>query len=1165
MKNKFLMKPCLILFVFSLLMLFGLAACKKTEAPTTGEPTTNSTITGEDKTTTKDDGTTTKDDVTTSQEEELIYDPYVEDGVVNSSLLPELETLEEIYVVSYNFANFKSSQQGEKIFCELVTLSVLQGLTASKEGYKKGLYLNIKEGGYNENANQTWLDELVDTMDLTVHTFETDTEKTAFLKAVDFFKDLVTKTDNDKPGYILVKQSLVDAVDNDGNQIMKGSQSINAGCTIASATGYLVVDETAKEDIDALGFEMAVDARNMSEIDAYNAYSDGLNDSIIMLCNNGQTQNRDYGVATHSYFTYESNLNDSFMNQITDIDNGKYKQGTLTVGWSSSGEVSQVNRHALYGFNFTCTNYSYNLSQLARQGRKVLVQKTSEINITADPTKKYVAFVLTDGDNITWHQNNFPFDETHYGYTGNINFKMNYTMAPLMADLCPSVMAYEYKKATHNQSFICGVSGSGYIYPSEYISSMNQEALEVFTDSTDEYMRRSGISYVEILDNSPFNKTVMNSYAKRENIKGGLVLANYNYYKQGGDIKYYNGKPFIGVAESMWSDTPGRVAYRLNSLPVDITSANGYTVVTVHAWTASMKDVCKVVSLLDDNIVVVSIDEMMQLIKDNVKGDSNRTAVANTNYPSDVDEYIDAADLYNNLPTLNQTLFTFDTYLDYEGWTPYYGAKVYDRLTFSSEPWTYSTAIRTTEDGGSGYSIRFDGSDYGNIDENPNSSLYAKLKVPNEDNVKFSFFVRGEGYGYDADYRVRTISLVDGKETINVLNKWTEAGDDKWREVVYDISDYKGQDVVFIIEHNSTQREGDGEILYIDNIEIRVESLDLQTLKSAKVNSNTKMTFDSDMCSLNVIGDVTHNSTLECLEANVYAVNKANYEADAVLYTRFDLKDFSDYTHAKFGVWLKAEESKTIEARLGLVSADGKTILRQSTYRTITDENTYMSLDLDTYRIKGGAFKYAYVFIELRGNGTDSKVYLDNVSFSKYTRDLTNGYFFDKEFLFGLDEVDFESLEDLNNWQYEAGRILGNEARIIEDKVRLYGYDCMKSDDSMIASKSLSLYSMVKNEFNGRMFQKTDLTNANSISFDVEKIEKTKDNTDCSTSQFRVIFIQESGVTVIQNWTKVTNLNAETKVIDLSSISGSGILMIEEDSSLNGDYSGFILSNININ
>ena len=1176
MKKRRLLKLILSLMILSGLALSACSKTKRTTTTTTTKPTTtvgttNGTTSSGNVTTqtttsqSKVTGQTTTVQTTTGVTTE-IFDSAYTDGEVNLSLLPKLEELKSIDVIFYNFETSKSSQQGEKKFCELVTLSVLQGLSARTEGSERGLYINVKEGGFHEDAYSTWLKELENTVGCESNLIEKDDTQSAFIKAVDLYKDFVTKTSSGKYGYILIKQTLKDATDGDGNPIQVGSQSVNAGCTIAAATGYLVVDETSEEEIKALGFEMAVDARNMSEIDAYNQYHEYLCDDIIMLCNNGQAQNRDYGIATRSYFMYESNKDDDFMNDITDPTDGKYQQGTLTIGWSSTGEVSQVNRHALYGFNFTCTNYSYNLSQMARIGASSFKQKESSRNITADPNKKYVALVMTDGDNITWHQNDFPFSNSYFGYEGEINFKMNYTMAPLMADLCPSVINYEYVNATENQYFVGGVSGSGYVYPSEYVNAMNDDALEVLTSSTNEYLRRAGLKYVEILDNTVFNRTVMNSYAKQENIEGGIVLANYDYYKQGGDIKYYNNKPFVGVAEAMWSDTPGRVAYRLNSLPVDINSANGYTIVKIHCWTSSMSDVVKMVSLLDDNIELVTVDEIMQLIKENVPQDSKRTAVPNTNYPADVDEYIDPVDFYNNLPVLDKNLFTFDNYLDYEGWNKYIGAKLYDYVSFSGEPWIYSTAVRTTVDGGSGYSIRLDGSDYGNVDSNPNSSIYAKLHVPDSDNAKFSFFVRGEAYGFDADYRTRIIVNVDGKPKIISLNSsWVEAGDDKWREVVYDVSEYKGQDVVFVIEHNSTSKEGDGEILYIDNIQIREETLSVSDIKAAKVNNNTNLTFDSGLDGMNVSGTGMYNETLKCLEAIVSAVNKNNNEADAVFYTRFDLKNFTDYTHARFGAWVQAESGKSAQVRLAVISADGKTILRGSDYVTIGDQKQFISIDLDTFRIKGGAFKYAYCIIEVRGNGSDASVYIDNASFAKYTRDLTSGYYFDKAYLLGMEEKSITSLNDLSNWSLEIGRGLEDSATLNDSIVRLYGYDFMRSDDTMVASKGIGIYSKVKNEFNARMVAYTDLTDVNSMKITLKRVEKTLTDLDAGTPQVRVIFVTDDGVTTLCDWTKITSYTDIEKSLDLTQVSGKGAILIEVDSATNGDRAGVLISDIIFN
>ncbi|MBR3864248.1 MAG: Ig-like domain-containing protein [Clostridia bacterium] len=1090
------------------------------------------------------------------------------EGEVGFSYFEDLQPLKELDVISYDFGTNKHSQQGTAIFGELISLSVLQGLLARTEGNTLGLYLNVKQGGLNAASSKTWLEELGNLEGVTVTEIEETADRKPFEIALEKYSNFVTKTANNKPGYVLFEQKIVDAVDADGNQIQKGEQEVNAACTVSAATGYLAIDVTSKELAESLGYEMAVDARGWSEQDAFNRYSDNLSSDVIMLTNNGQAENRDLGIALGTYFMYESNIDNAFMNKITDPVNGKYQQGTLTVGWSATGEVNQVNRHALYGFNFTCTNYSWNLSQLARQGDKCFKQKSNPAKITADPTKKYVTFIMTDGDNITWHQGDFPFSETWYGYSGRGSFPMGWTMAPIMADIAPSIIKHEYEMATEKDEFVCGVSGAGYVYPSEYVKAMQYDALDKFVDATGEYMRRADLDYVEILDNQPFNSTVMDVYSSNENIHGGFVLANYDYYKQGGDIKWYNGKPFIGIGEAMWSDTPGRVAHRLNSLPVDITSANGYTVVKVHCWTTAMEDLQRVVNLLDSNIEIVTPSQMIQLVSDNVKTDSKRTAVPDTDYPEDVDEYVDANYFWNNLPLNSKTEFTFDKYLDYEGWEKHIGSKQYDYVSFSGEPWVYSTATRTTVDGGSGYSIRLDGSDYGNLDSNPNSAIYSKLKVPNSDNARFSFFVRGEAYGYDADYRVRIITNKNGAPELLSLNKaWTAAGDDKWIEVCYDVSEYKDQEVIFIIEHNSTSKEGDGEILYIDNITIGEETLDLATIKKATVNAKTSFDFADGaqgFASATANGaSAEYDANMQALVANVKATNLANGGADVAYYTRFDLSKVSGFTHHKFGVFMQAESGKTAQVRLSMVSADGKSILRNGPWTTISDKQTYMSYDLDSIRIQGGAFKYAYAIIEVRGAGSDAKVYIDNASFAKITRDI-EGLYYDAEYLKNLSAVEIASLSNLSAWGLEGGRGLEDVAQLQENSVRLYGYDFMRGNDTMLVSKALSGYAKVKNEYNARMFAKVNVGSASSISFDVARIEKTLTNQNAVIPQVRVIFIKDDGgVVVLNDWKDISSYKTTTVQVSLSAVANmTGTIVIEMDCSQNGDRAGVNLSNI---
>jgi len=66
-------------------------------------------------------------------------------------------------------------------------------------------------------------------------------------------------------------------------------------------------------------------------------------------------------------------------------------------------------------------------------------------------------------------------------------------------------------------------------------------------------------------------------------------------------------------------DTPSSIATKLNNLSTDINSADGYSLIPVHIWSNGVDEIVECAELLDENVRVVTPDEFVSLIKQNVQ------------------------------------------------------------------------------------------------------------------------------------------------------------------------------------------------------------------------------------------------------------------------------------------------------------------------------------------------------------------------------------------------------------------------------------------------------------------------------------------------------------------------------------------------------------------
>lgn len=107
-----------------------------------------------------------------------------------------------------------------------------------------------------------------------------------------------------------------------------------------------------------------------------------------------------------------------------------------------------------------------------------------------------------------------------------------------------------------------------------------------------------------------------------------LSLDPTRYAGGEGKIWFVNDKPFISYRLSLWHpDGENAVvthewldeqAAVVNSYPADIHSINGYSVINIHPWSVSIDDLAYFVSQLDDDVVLVTVDELMLMINQNV-------------------------------------------------------------------------------------------------------------------------------------------------------------------------------------------------------------------------------------------------------------------------------------------------------------------------------------------------------------------------------------------------------------------------------------------------------------------------------------------------------------------------------------------------------------------
>ena len=464
---------------------------------------------------------------------------------------------------------------------------------------------------------------------------------------IEFAKDFLAANPGVKPVYFTDPWQLLEksrsAIADNGYILYEGGDNptVNMAATICGVERWLMVEKSLESSAIAHGFSIKRDLTvkvsgefTATQASIFNEYKDRLNNTFILHQRPTVTCTRDYSIAVKAPCIFADEKDEAGVAFREDVF-AWAKGNSMLFGWTTD-EGTYVERASQYGLNVIASDFCMNISFMASlKTNEPIEQKNTAQNITADKTKHYVAIVMSDGDNLQWFEGGFSFAGSHFGRRQALDtsYKMSWTAPPIAAELEPTVMKRVYATASANDNFVCGVSGIGYINPSRYPAKF----LNNFVNYTGYEMKKSDIKIVALLDGVAGSKWIweqtafkpaLEYYAKNDNIDGGLIQSGNVYAGLGGKIYWCGDKPFISCGQSFWcgesvngSAPMGWIeefANTLNALPASIHTEKGYTYLNVHPWSTNMENLNYLVSLLNDNIELVTAEELVQLVKDNV-------------------------------------------------------------------------------------------------------------------------------------------------------------------------------------------------------------------------------------------------------------------------------------------------------------------------------------------------------------------------------------------------------------------------------------------------------------------------------------------------------------------------------------------------------------------
>ncbi|MCX5634400.1 MAG: GxGYxYP family putative glycoside hydrolase [Planctomycetota bacterium] len=292
-------------------------------------------------------------------------------------------------------------------------------------------------------------------------------------------------------------------------------------------------------------------------------------------------------------------------------------------GWPDFDELASVTEMSQRNTMLLGANYCANISMLTafKDPSQWPIQQQAHSTRTFTGNKHYVSFMYTDGDNLQWLELDFPTSTEWWGSPVRGTNPIGWGIPLSLRDTGQNVVEnlYNHSSTTQGkQDYFVAMGAGGYSYISMYSSAARADN----ATRTAKYMADMDLNILCSLDHTAFiTPSIYDPYLQESAIDAIFYWdVNGDYGKYGGDILWRNNKPIISAYQTLWAgvNTPAQLATKLNARSTDPNVEGAYSLVPVHAWSYGVDDVNLCIKNLNSNVVVVTPEELVKLVKQNV-------------------------------------------------------------------------------------------------------------------------------------------------------------------------------------------------------------------------------------------------------------------------------------------------------------------------------------------------------------------------------------------------------------------------------------------------------------------------------------------------------------------------------------------------------------------
>jgi hypothetical protein len=329
--------------------------------------------------------------------------------------------------------------------------------------------------------------------------------------------------------------------------IVNHSNSANIASSLAGILGALTVDISLESKVKALGYTLAQDVTTWTFDHLLVTNGTSFTKTFAVELNNvfsGASPTgiawgpRDFAIANKAIVLFGQAQRDSVMNLIP---------GCIPIyGWdvptggNEGVTITDVSGHGDY---YVAADVAFNVSifnQLDVTPNPVPSPNPMPTRSAQNANTKYVAFMMSDGDNLQWllNRGNCPY---WWGspYRGQI--PIGWTMAPALFYQAPSVWNYYVSTMSAQDEFICGASGIGYVFQNIATS----KKFDHFIDLTVGFMNSANLNSVTTFGNDTQQSTAYPDAAYLQPYLNQPTVAGAFYSSFSPWVVPYNQQPYV--------------------------------------------------------------------------------------------------------------------------------------------------------------------------------------------------------------------------------------------------------------------------------------------------------------------------------------------------------------------------------------------------------------------------------------------------------------------------------------------------------------------------------------------------------------------------------------------------------------------------------------------